>query len=154
MRCGAKTFADVVGARRPVALALIDHCSVSEGNDMHKLIWLVAVVLTAIPLFSAAQSDAVTPKQIQEMWVGKTLIGKTAGGAPATVKLLADGTAQLTAGNMRDTGTWRLSDMGYCTTWKTIRAGEERCFTASNSGGRITVLNPDGSVSGYFDDIK
>ncbi|MEO8305656.1 MAG: hypothetical protein ABI724_16210 [Betaproteobacteria bacterium] len=70
------------------------------------------------------------------------------------MKLLADGTAQLSAGRTNDSGTWRLSDTGYCTTWKTIRAGQERCFSASKSGDRITVLDPDGSVSGYFTEIK
>jgi len=125
-----------------------------QGSEMHKLIWLVAGVLAGIPLPSAAQSEAVTPKQIEETWVGKTLIGKTAAGAPATVKLLSDGTAQLITGNTNDSGTWRLSDTGYCTTWKTVRPGQERCFTASKSADRITVLNPDGSLSGYFTEIK
>src|SRR4029078_8835585 len=112
---------------------------------MQKTIWVVASVLAGMPILCSAQSEAVTPKQIQETWVGKNLVGKTAGGAPATLKLLSDGTAQLNAGTTNDSGTWRLSDTGYCTTWKTIRAGQERCFTASKSGDRITVLNPDGS---------
>ncbi len=121
---------------------------------MRKFTWLAAVVLTSLPVPSTAQSEAITPNQIQLGRVGKTLSGQATPGAPVTMKLLADGTAQLSAGRTNDSGTWRLSDTGYCTTWKTIRAGQERCFSASKSGDRITVLDPDGSVSGYFTEIK
>ena len=47
-----------------------------------------------------------------------------------------------------------IVENGYCTTWKKIRAGQERCFTARRNGTNITMLNPDGSVSGTFTDIK
>jgi hypothetical protein len=101
-----------------------------------------------------AQDQTVTSKEIQDTWVGKALIGTTPKGAAATVILRADGTATVSSGSTNDSGTWRLSDMGYCTTWKTIRAGDERCFTAQRAGTKVTVLNPDGSVSGYFTEIK
>lgn len=101
-----------------------------------------------------AQELAVTPKEIQDEWVGKVLIGTTPNGAPATVKLLADGSASVAAGTTSDSGTWRISDQGYCTTWKTLRGGQERCFTVRRSGTTMTVFNPDGSVSGYFTEIR
>jgi len=105
--------------------------------------------------FEVRAQDVPTPgKEIQEEWVGKTLRGATAKGAAVTMKLLTDGTATLTAGNTSDSGTWRASETGYCTTWRTIRAGQERCFTVRRTGSKVTVLNPDGSVSGYFEEIK
>lgn len=98
---------------------------------------------------------AVSGKEISEKWVGKSAIGRTANGIPATVQLMADGTVTISSGSVTlDTGMWRAWDDGYCTTWRTIRAGKERCFTTRRSGNIITVLNPDGSVSGIFDEIK
>jgi len=95
----------------------------------------------------------ITPKEIHDQWVGKTLVGTTAGGGKVTMVLRSDGTAEL-SGAANDVGTWRESEDGYCTTWKKIRAGQERCFTARRSGTKVTVLNPDGSVSGTFTDIQ
>jgi len=101
-----------------------------------------------------AQDGPVTGKEIQDTWVGKELVGTTAGGAKVYMKLEANGKASVTAGSTNDTGTWRAADQGYCTTWSTIRAGQERCFSVSRSGGTIKVSNPDGSLSGYFTSMK
>jgi hypothetical protein len=101
-----------------------------------------------------AQELPVVPKEIQDTWVGKTLVGRTANGAPATLKLEPDGTASVAAGSTNDTGTWRLSEQGYCTTWRVIRAGQERCFTVRRAGARMAVFNPDGSLSGQFTEIR
>ncbi|MBI2753614.1 MAG: hypothetical protein HYX46_08905 [Betaproteobacteria bacterium] len=109
--------------------------------------------LLTVPL-AMAQEQAVTAQEIQDEWVGKTLVGATPSGAPVTMAFNANGTVALTAGRTSDTGTWRVVDNGYCTTWKTIRAGQERCFTARRAGTKITVSNPDGSVSGYFTGFK
>jgi hypothetical protein len=101
-----------------------------------------------------AQEQPVTPKEIQDAWVAKVLIGTTANGAPATLTLQPDGTASVAAGSTTDVGTWRLSDQGYCTTWKNIRSGQERCFTVRRVGTKMTVFNPDGSVSGQFTEVR
>jgi len=101
-----------------------------------------------------AQDGPVSAKQIQETLVGKELSGTTASGAKATMRLEPDGKASVTAGKTSDTGSWHLSDTGYCTTWKTIRAGQERCYTVIRSGSALKVLNPDGSLSGQFTDVK
>ena len=103
---------------------------------------------------ASAQDQPVTAKEIQETWVGKVLAGTAANGAAVTMAMQADGSASLTAGSTSDSGTWRVLENGYCTTWKKIRAGQERCYSASRSGAKVTVLNPDGSVSGYFTDIR
>lgn len=100
-----------------------------------------------------SQEAAISPKEIQDQWVGRTLVGTTANGGKVTMVLRSDGTAEL-SGAASDAGSWRVSEDGYCTTWKKIRAGQERCFTARRSGTTITVLNPDGSVSGTFTEIK
>ena len=116
---------------------------------------IVAVSLFAIPLASAfAQDGTVSAKEIQDTWVGKELSGSTASGAKATMRIEPDGTASVSAGNTSDIGTWRISENGYCTTWKTIRAGQERCFTVARDGAVFKVMNPDGSLSGQFTAIK
>ena len=117
-------------------------------------VFMSAMVLSSLVMQAQAQEVPVTGKEIQDNWVGKTLLGTTAKGAPVTMKLLADGTATLLVGSTNDSGAWRASENGYCTTWKTIRAGEERCFTTRRSGSTVTVLNPDGSVSGQFHEFK
>jgi hypothetical protein len=116
---------------------------------------LAVLVATATATgFAFAQEAPVTPKEIEDTWVGRTLVGTTAAGAPVTLMLLSGGAAAVGAGSTSDTGTWRLSDSGYCTTWRTTRAGQERCFTARRAGTKITVHNPDGSLSGTFTEIK
>jgi len=115
---------------------------------------VLAFVVAAVSGLAFAQEGPVTPKEVEEGWIGRTLVGTTAAGAPATLKLLPGGAAAVSAGSTNDIGTWRLSDSGYCTTWRTIRAGQERCFTARRAGTTITVHNPDGSLSGTFTGIR
>jgi len=120
-----------------------------------KLSWRSMVVVSALVAASYAvcQEDVMTPKEIRDQWVGKTLVGTSANGGKVTLMLRSDGSAEL-SGAATDAGTWRVSENGYCTTWKKIRAGQERCFTARRSGTNIMVLNPDGSVSGTFTEIQ
>ena len=99
-----------------------------------------------------AQSVPVAPAEIRDKWSGRTLQGRTPGGAAVAMSFKSDGKAEL-SGAASDTGTWRVSDNGYCTTWNRIRAGQERCFTVRRAAGRIEVFNPDGSLSGSFDDL-
>ena len=113
-----------------------------------------AALLSAVLTAAYAQEQPVTPKEIQETWVNKTLVGTTANGAPATIRLQADGSASLSAGPTNDVGTWRLWAEGYCTTWKNVRSGQERCFTVRRVDTKMTVFNPDGSVSGQFTEIR
>ena len=118
----------------------------------------IAQLITVLILFSAtvahAQEQPISPKEIQDTWVGKTLIGTAANGAAVTMKIQADGSASLAAGSTNVAGTWHVSENGYCTTWKTNRGAQEKCFLAVHSGQKIVVSNLDGSLSGYFTDIK
>lgn len=113
-----------------------------------------ACLLASVSGTGLAQEAPVTPKEIEDTWVGRTLVGTTAAGAPAMLKLMPGGVAAVSAGSTNDTGTWRLSDSGYCTTWRTIRAGQERCFVVRRAGTKITVQNPDGTLSGTFTEIR
>lgn len=121
-------------------------------NHVIAVVTLSLVTVLISPVL--AQDGPVSAKEIQETWVGKELTGTIASGAKVTMRLEPDGMASVSAGNTSDTGTWRLSDSGYCTTWKTIRAGQERCFTVVRAGEAFKVMNPDGSLSGHFNAIK
>lgn len=115
---------------------------------------LALSALAAVCCTAVAQDPAVSPKEIQETWVGKELIGTTPSGSRVTMSLEASGKASVAVGSTFDRGTWRLSEHGYCTTWSTLRNGKEACFTVTRQGSTFTVLNTDGSVSGYFSSIK
>ena len=120
---------------------------------MRRAAGAVATLLVLLPAGAAhAQSAPVAPAEIRDKWTGRTLQGRTPGGAAVSMTFGADGKAAL-AGAATDAGTWRVSESGYCTTWNRIRAGQERCFTVRRAGGRIEVFNPDGSLSGTFDDL-
>jgi len=115
---------------------------------------LLAATALALAAPAFAQDQVVTPREIQDAWVGKTLVGKTTGGAAVTLKLQSDGTASVSAGSTNDLGTWRPSEEGYCTTWRNIRSGQERCFTVRRIGTTMKVFNPDGTVNGEFTEIR
>ena len=104
-----------------------------------------------------AQDAVMTPQEIQSAWVGKTVVALIGGGPSAgkviELQLKADGVAEL-GGSLSDAGTWRLSDKGYCATWKKIRAGQERCFTVNRKGSDTQVLNPDGSLNSTVTQIR
>jgi hypothetical protein len=99
---------------------------------------------------SSAQDGPISPQEIKANWVGKTIIGTVASGPsagkPIEFSMSADGTS-VVSGAAVDSGTWRLSDQGYCATWKKIRSGQERCFTVVRKGAEYHVINPDGSVN-------
>jgi len=104
-----------------------------------------------------AQDVLLSPQDIQANWVGKTMVGVVGSGPSAgkTVEFTmnSDGTAAV-SGAATDTGTWRLSEQGYCATWKNIRRGQERCFTVLRKGTEFHVINPDGSLSTTVSQVK
>lgn len=112
----------------------------------HVAATLIGAALFGICALAQAQDQPVTGDQIKAMWVGKKVFGRSTTGGLLDFYLKADGTSAVSVGNLNDTGTWRPTPTGYCATWQKIRAGEERCFTVVNRGGKMLVLNPDGSV--------
>lgn len=114
----------------------------------------ISVLVVFFSGAACSQDVPVPAKEIQDTWVGKELTGTTTSGAKATMRLESDGKASVIAGSTNDTGTWRISESGYCTTWKNIRAGQERCFIVLKAGDTFKVMNPDGSLSGQFTSVK
>jgi hypothetical protein len=114
--------------------------------------WLL---MTWMP--ASAQDGPVSSQDIQASWVGKTMVGTVgsgpAAGKPVEFTMYADGSAAV-SGAAVDTGTWHLSDQGYCATWKKIRGGQERCFTVIRKGAELQVINPDGSLNTTVTQIR
>ena len=108
---------------------------------------LAAVALVGLAFSAFAQDVAVPPQEIKAKWVGKKIFARATTGQLIEFSIMPDGTASVSAGNFNDTGTWRLSENGYCTKWQKIRAGTEGCLTVVHRGGDTLVLNADGSVN-------
>jgi len=89
----------------------------------------------------------MSPDEIKQAWVDKKVFSRGSTGAFFDFYLRSNGSAEVVGNSGSDSGTWRLSDTGYCTTWKKIRAGTERCFTVVKKGSSLIVFNPDLSVA-------
>ena len=96
---------------------------------------------------SFAQDSPMSPDEIKQAWVDKKVFARSPSGGFFDSFHRANGSADVQGAGWSDSGTWRLSDNGYCTTWKKIRAGAERCFTVVRKGSSLVVLNPDLSVA-------
>lgn len=95
-----------------------------------------------------AQDGLLTPQEIQQTLVGKkfraTLVPS---GVVTQFEMRANGTVQTFWPGGNDSGTWRLDDKGYCTTWRKMRDGKEGCFTIRRQGDMLEFLNAEGVVS-------
>jgi hypothetical protein len=101
---------------------------------------------TATPV-RAQDAVAVGPDEVKKALVGKVWRVELPNGAPAVEHFNADGTAEI-SGGLTDAGTWRLWEQGYCTQWRRMRHGQERCFTLDRTAdGKYRIYKPDGEIS-------
>lgn len=108
--------------------------------------WTMAFVLTAA---GAAAQDAVPvgPDEVKKELVGKTWRVELPDGQAAVEEFRADGTVEINGG-LNDVGTWRLWEKGYCTQWRRMRNGAERCFTLDRTrDGHYRIYKPNGEIS-------
>jgi hypothetical protein len=93
------------------------------------LVGLGLLVAAATP----AAAEPMSADQIKTYMIGKPLSWKSKDGKFSGVSTYApDGSAKVTA-NFKaaksDTGTWQIKDGQFCTTWKVLREGQEKCGT-------------------------
>jgi hypothetical protein len=72
------------------------------------------------------------------------------GGTPYELQLATDGTATmkvLKGDRPSRSGTWHVSDKGYCATWN---GSAERCFTVVKNGKAYDLLDSTGQVVGRW----
>jgi len=116
-------------------------------------------LLSALIVLPAAQAQDtnLSPQEIRATWIDKTITGVIQGGPLAgksvEMHLKSDGSADI-EGAISDSGTWRLSNQGYCATWRKIRGGQERCFVVVRKGTEQHVFNPDGSLSTIVSQVR
>ncbi|MDE1951435.1 MAG: hypothetical protein KGL51_03525 [Betaproteobacteria bacterium] len=105
---------------------------------------------------AAHAADTLTPQQISEELVGKTLVGRNnlsgdKPSRPVVLQFKPDGTMDLEVQTQRgiwtDSGRWHLSDTGYCVTWDKFQSGQERCNTVQSDGGAYRTVHKDGTPS-------
>jgi uncharacterized membrane protein len=109
--------------------------------------WAVALVAVVQATGVQAQDEIWTGEQIRAAWSGKKIFSRSPTAGLVEVRFNADGTAHVSAGGGSDSGTWRVTDKGYCLKWKQMRAGEERCFGVVKRGDKVLTLGPDGAVT-------
>lgn len=108
---------------------------------------VVTFCLLGGPLAGADAAREVGPAEFRRDLVGKTWTVELPNGDSATERVNADGTATI-SGAIEDSGHWRLSETGFCTTWTRMRDRNERCFTLDRGpGGMYRVYKPNGEVS-------
>ena len=109
---------------------------------------LLTVLLAMAPSAQAQQKiGALGPDDVTKELAGKTWVVKLPDGSPATEWFNTDGTVRI-AGGLMDEGDWRLWEKGYCTTWRRMRFGVERCFTLKRMPDRrVEIYKPSGKVS-------
>ncbi len=97
----------------------------------------------------------LSPQEIQQTLVGKKAVAVvTRTGAISHFEMRADGTTQIFFPGGNDSGTWRLDDTGYCTTWRKIRDGRETCFTVRRQGDKLEVLSAEGVVTSTITELR
>ncbi len=89
----------------------------------------------------------LTPNEIKTIFAnGKPFTSTSPGGAVFTIVLNPEGTAtRAPQGSKNPTlGKWRLSDVGYCSTWG---KGTENCYTIEKGATSFTVRDSAGKVA-------
>lgn len=107
----------------------------------------IAAALGLIALHAVAQDIQLAPEEVRTTITNKKLFTRVASGGLVDVSFLADGSATVSTPTVNDSGNWRLTETGYCATWKRLRDGKEGCFTMVRRGGSLFVLNLDGTLS-------
>jgi hypothetical protein len=95
----------------------------------------------------AQEATMIGPDEVRSELVGKTWIVELPDGLQAVERFNSDGTVSIT-GSILDEGRWQLWEKGYCTQWRRMRGGAERCFTLDKTAdGRYRIYKPNGEIS-------
>lgn len=114
---------------------------------------ILTISLAAPALAATAAATPLTPDEIKTTFAtGKPFTAVSPGGKSYTLTLNADGTAVRAAASKTgakakgkgETGAWRVSDKGYCTTWG---KRPEHCYTVQKSGDGYDILGPAGKAA-------
>src|SRR5689334_22954242 len=111
---------------------------------------VAAAALQLAVLSAAAADNKVSPQDIKATFgTGKPFAAAAPSGSTLMLTFNTDGSAKAipTGKKKGETGTWRVSDTGYCTTWG---KGTEKCYTVQKIGDRYDVLNAKGGIVAHW----
>ncbi|MDQ0468927.1 hypothetical protein [Labrys wisconsinensis] len=106
------------------------------------------IVIGSVPAVHAA--EFLTPDQIKTTFVtGVPFTAETLAGKARTITLKADGSAEVVSKGQKkgETGKWRLSTDGYCSTWG---KGTENCFLIKKVGKKYAVMTAKKEVVAHW----
>jgi len=112
-------------------------------------------ILLATPALAAAGA-LLSPDEFKTTFAtGKPFTATSPAGKSYTLTLKPDGTAVRAAAakpNAKakpkgETGSWRVSDKGYCTTWG---KRPEHCYTVQKSGDGFDILGPGAQKAAHW----
>lgn len=95
-------------------------------------------------------AEKLAPDDIKQTFgTGKAFTSETPGGSILALTLSPDGTAKAVPKGKKSgqTGTWRVSDKGYCSTWA---KSTEKCYTVQKNGDHYDVVNEKGAVVAHW----
>ena len=108
---------------------------------------IVASMLFCFPIFAA---ENLPPSDIQTIFAtGKPFSATTPSGKKVQITFHPNGTATaIPKGKKKGIkGTWRLSDIGYCSIWG---KGSEHCYVVQKIGDRYDVINRDNVLAAQW----
>ena len=108
---------------------------------------LAIAVSCCLPLAAVAAATVLSPQQIKATFgTGAPFRSTSPAGVVNTLVLKADGTASRApkGSTAATTGTWRLSDTGYCSKWG---KNAENCYTIQVNANKYAVLDAKGKLA-------
>jgi len=111
---------------------------------------IAASALQLAVLLPAQAADKLSPDDIKKTFgAGKAFVSEAPSGSTLTLTLSPDGTAKAVPKGKKkgETGTWRVSDNGYCSTWG---KSTEKCYTVQKNGDKFDVINGRGAVVAHW----
>ncbi len=107
---------------------------------------VAALALAGVVSPASAATNQLTPDEIQSTFAnGKPFTAVSTSGDVFVLTFKPDGSALETLKGRRkgSTGSWRVSDKGYCTTW---RSNKEHCYTVVKVGAKYAVRGATGQL--------
>jgi hypothetical protein len=108
-------------------------------------------LLLVIGSASATQAaEFLTPDQIKTTFgTGVPFVAETLAGKARTMTLKVDGSAEVVSKGKKagETGKWRVSADGYCSTWG---KGTENCFLIKKAGKKYAVMTTKKAIVAHW----
>jgi hypothetical protein len=111
---------------------------------------IAAGALQLASLLPVHAADKVPPDDIKKIFgTGKPFVSEAPSGSTLTLTLSPDGSAKAVPKGKKkgETGTWRVDDKGYCSTWG---KSTEKCYTVQKTGDKYEVVNSHGAVVAHW----